>query len=152
MELNEIKLQSVTKQGSYFEAATLAWQVLKEHLTEIELDDDFPGVFIGIGHDNPHDGDVSYDKVRFSAGVAFAKTNLNIEETSIPKSHYAKFIYQGKLNNLGLAYHYIYGAFLKKSSIKINTSAVAFMVFDKFPDGLKEHILAIYVPIISAVI
>lgn len=138
VELNEIRLQSVTMQGSYFEAAPLAWQILKEHLSEIELDDDFPGVFIGMGHDNPHDGDVAYDKVRFSAGVSFAKTNLNIDETSIPKSYYAKFIFKGKLNNLGLAYHYIYGAFSKKSRIKINTSTVAFMVFDKFPDGLKE--------------
>jgi hypothetical protein len=36
------------------------------------LGDDFTGTFIAIGHDNPHDGEIAEDQVRFSAGVALA--------------------------------------------------------------------------------
>lgn len=147
VEIDEIKVQSVTKQGTYFEAAPLAWQSLKTYLTSAELDDDFTGTFIGIGHDNPHDGDVKEDQVRFSAGISLCSRELNIQHRVIAKGMYAKFNYTGKPNNLGLAYHYIYGPWSTQSQLTINAHIPAFMVFDGFPEGLKEQNIAIYVPL-----
>lgn len=147
VDVAEFTIQSVTHQGLYFEAAPQAWQSLKEHLSQTELDDDFAGSFIGIGHDNPHEGHVAENKVRFTAGVSFLKQDLALERTQIAKGHYAKFHYQGKLHNLGLAYHYIYGAWLETSGFKISFEKPAFLVFDQFPDGFKEQTLAIYVPL-----
>lgn len=143
--IKTFKLQAITKQGLYFEAAPCAWEALEKHLTDEELSDDFLGTFIGIGHDNPHDKGVREDNVRFSAGVTHAH-HLNINEITIEEGTYAKFDYTGKLNNLGLAYHYIYGAWNTKSNIKINNTKHAFIAFDAFPHEL-EHKLAIYVPL-----
>ena len=64
IEIAEFKIQAVTKQGLYFEAAPLAWKTLEWHLEEEVLGDDFTGTFVAIGHDNPHDGDIAEDQVR----------------------------------------------------------------------------------------
>jgi len=126
-----------------------AWQNLKGCLTKEELEDDYPGIFIGIGHDNPHHSEIAEDQVRFTAGVSLHNRNLDIGEAIISKGTYARFSFIGKASNLGLAYHYIYGAWNEKSEIKINQALPAFIIFDSFPDGLKEHNIAIYVPLIS---
>ncbi len=147
IEIDAFKIQAVTKQGLYFEAAPLAWQTLKEHLDETVLGDDFTGTFIAIGYDNPHDGEVAEDQVRFSAGVAHLESDLGCDEIIIARGAYAKFNYIGKLNNMGLAYHYIYGAWLNKSAIKIDDKNPAFMVIDKFPDNFQEQNVSIYMPL-----
>lgn len=148
VELDEIKFQSVTKQGTYFETAPAAWQELKKHLSATELNDDFTGTFIGIGHDNPHDSHVAEEKVRFSAGITLCSHDLKLKQMIISSGAYAKFDYIGKLNNLGLAYHYIYGAWNQKSQEIINPDIPAFMVFNDFPiNELKEQQAAIYVPL-----
>lgn len=147
--ITEFKIQAVTKQGLYFEAAPLAWKTLEEHLSEEALDDDFTGAFIAIGHDNPHDGEIAEDQVRFSAGVAYLSADLRIELITIAGGDYAKFNYTGKLHNMGLAYHYIYGAWLNKSSVKIDDTKPAFMMMDKFPNNFEESRVSIYVPIIK---
>ena len=147
LEINEIKLQSVTKQGLYFEAAPQAWQALEDKLGLTELDDDFAGAFIGMGHDNPHDDGVREDQVRFTAGVTFLDRDLHIDKTIISGGTYAKFCYTGKPNTLGLAYHYIYGKWQESSHIKIHKAVPAFIVFDKFPDGFAEQNMIIYVPL-----
>lgn len=144
--LDTFTIQGVTEQGTYFEAAPNAWESLKTHLSDEELNDDFLGVFVGIGHDNPHDGEVREDSVRFSAGVTGAR-HLNINEIIIQEGMYAQFDYVGQLNNLGLAYHYIYGAWNNKSQTKIDHSKVAFMVFDTFPQEFGEYGVVIYVPL-----
>ena len=149
IEIDEFKIQAVTKQGLYFEVAPLAWKTLKEHLDEAVLGDDFTGTFIAIGHDNPHDGEIAEDQVRFSAGVAYLSADLRIESITIAGGDYAKFNYTGKLNNMGLAYHYIYGAWINKSSVKIDDTKPAFMMMDKFPDTFEEQRVSIYVPIIN---
>lgn len=148
IEIDEFKIQAVTKQGLYFEAAPLAWKTLKEHVDETMLCDDFTGTFIAIAHDNPHDGEVAEDQVRFSAGIAHVSTDLKIEQITIAEGVYAKFNYTGKLNNMGLAYHYIYGTWLNKSAIKIDDKNPAFRVMDKFPDNFEEYRVSIYVPLI----
>ncbi len=148
IEIDEFTIQAVTKQGLYFEAAPLAWQALKEHLDEVVLGDDFTGTFIAIGHDNPHDGEVAENQVRFSAGIVHLERDLGCNEIIVAKGAYAKFNYTGKLNNMGLAYHYIYGAWLNKSAIKIDDKNPAFMVMDKFPDNFQEQNVSIYVPLV----
>lgn len=148
IEIDEFKIQAITKQGLYFEAAPLAWKILKEHLDEASLGDDFTGIFIAIGHDNPHDGEVTEDQVRFSAGIVHLERDLGCNEIIVAKGTYAKFNYTGKLNNMGLAYHYIYGAWLNKSTIKIDYKNPAFIVMDKFPDNFQEQNVSIYVPLL----
>lgn len=149
VEIDEFKIQAVTKQGLYFEAAPLAWKNLEEHLGGKALNDDFTGTFIAIGHDNPHDGEIAEDQVRFSAGITCLNTDLKLEEITVAGGRYAKFNYNGKLNNMGLAYHYIYGAWLNKSSVKIDDTKPAFMMMDKFPNNFEESRVSIYVPIIN---
>lgn len=149
VELADLHLQSITERGLYVEAAVKAWNVLKSKLSFNELSDDFSGIFIGIGHDNPHEGDVAEDQVRFTAGVALLERDLGIEHTTILGGQYARFRYTGKPVNLGLAYHYIYGKWLENSAAKINKSISAFIAFDGFPlDGLTEQRLLIHVPLL----
>lgn len=149
IEIDGFEIQGITKQGLYFEAAPLAWKILKEYLDETVFNDDFTGNFIAIGHDNPHDGKVEEDQVRFSAGVAHLMSDLNIAKIAVPGGAYAKFNYTGKLNNMGLAYHYIYGTWCNKSSKKIDDKNSAFMLMDRFPDDFSEYHVGIYVPLIS---
>lgn len=150
VELDELNIQVVTQQGLYFESAPRAWVLLKEKLLPEELEDDFSGVYVGISHDNPHHGSIPENQVRFSAGVTHIQRDLGIEHMIIPAGKYAKFHYIGKLANLGLAYHYIFGKWSEHSSYKIDLEKLAFRMSDEFPDGLKEQKLAIYVPLITA--
>ncbi|MCC8398519.1 MAG: AraC family transcriptional regulator [Rickettsia endosymbiont of Labidopullus appendiculatus] len=149
IEIEDFKIQAVTKQGLYFEVAPLAWKTLKEYLNEEVFGDDFTGTFVAIGHDNPHDGEIAEDQVRFSAGINCLSTDFMLEQITIAGGGYAKFNYTGKLNNMGLAYHYIYGAWLNKSTIKIDDTKPAFMMMDKFPDNFEEYRVSIYVPLIN---
>jgi AraC family transcriptional regulator len=148
VELMDLPIQAVAEKGLYFEAAPKAWNILNEKLTAAELSDDFSGTFISIGHDNPHDGKVKEDQVRFSAGVALLERDLGIERIILSKGHYVRFHYYGKPNNLGLAYHYIYGKWLEISAIQIDNAKPAFMEFDCFPVAAKEVNILIHVPLI----
>lgn len=147
LELDSFQFQGLTKKGTYFDAPPQAWMDLKSHLSRVEFDDDFSGTFIAIGHDNPHDGEIDHDKVRFSAGVALTKTDLHIEKLTISQGVYAKFRFVGKVNNLGLAYHYIYGPWLAKSDRKIRHDIPTFLMFDRFPDIFQDQTIALYVPL-----
>ena len=149
VELSDLPIQSVTEKGLYFEAAPKAWSILKDNLSAEELSDDFLGTFIGIGHDNPHEGEIKEDQVRFTAGVALVERDLGIERIILSMGRYARFHYFGKPNNLGLAYHYIYGKWSEASAIKIDNKKPAFMEFDSFPKSLKEQNILIHVPLIS---
>jgi AraC-like DNA-binding protein/DNA gyrase inhibitor GyrI len=149
VELRDLNLQAVTATGYYFEAAPKAWQELQEKLSVVELADDFSGVFVGIGHDNPHDGVTAENKCRFSACISHATRDLAIDKFIIEGGRYARFRYLGKPNNLGLAYHYIFGQWEDKSGMKINKEKPAFILFDKFPEASTEHNLMIHVPVTS---
>jgi AraC-like DNA-binding protein/DNA gyrase inhibitor GyrI len=125
VELTNLDIQSVTETGLYFECAPKAWGNLKQKLNADELSDDFSGLFIGIGHDNPHDGQVEANKVRFTAGVTLVDRNLGLNQMTLSAGLYARFRYFGKPANLGLAYHYIFGKWLQNSEFKINNSCYA---------------------------
>ena len=148
VELAELHIQCVTKQGLYFESAKNAWHSLKEKLTSDELADDFSGIFIGIGHDNPHEGQIPPDKARFSAGIALIEKDLGIEHYMIPGGNYVRFHYIGMPSNLGLAYHYIYGGWSESSQNKINKKIPAFIAYQHFPEVLKEESILIHVPLL----
>jgi len=147
VELNDISVQTMTETGYYFEAAPNAWQGLQKKLHVDELSDDFSGVFIGIGHDDPHEGKVSEDQCRFSACVSHIQRDIGAENLIISGGAYARFRFVGKPNNLGLAYHYIYGQWSAKSSVKFCKNKPAFILFDRFPQAFDEHHLMIHVPI-----
>lgn len=148
IELTDMPIQSITEKGLYFEAAPKAFNMLKSKLSINELDDDFSGLFIGIGHDNPHEEGVIEDQVYFTAGVALIDRDLGIESRLLSGGHYARFRYSGKPNNLGLAYHYIYGKWSESSTVKIDSNKPAFISFDGFPDALNDQNILIHVPLI----
>ncbi|MCW5589148.1 MAG: helix-turn-helix domain-containing protein [Legionellales bacterium] len=145
--LSDLSLQGVTERGIYFESAPRAWNNLKNKLLTEEINDDFSGMYVGIGHDNPHDGAVAPDEVRFTAGVTLLKRNLELDHMTIAKGYYARFYYQGKINNLGLAYHYIYGKWAESSAVNINSQQPAFTAFTDFPNALHEETILIHVPL-----
>lgn len=149
VELIGFSCQSVTKAGTYFEAAPQAFSILKQALQDDELGDNFPGFFIGIGHDNPHDEGVAVDKVRFSAGIVGATHHLALGKTYFPSGCYARFRYYGKLSNMGLAYHYIYGKWAKVSQSIIDNKRVTFQAFERLPSGIQEEKVWINVPLAS---
>lgn len=149
VELEKLEIQSVTEVGLYYESAPRAWNKIREQLTAGELSDEFSGVFIGIGHDNPHDGTIKEDQVRYTAGVALLERDIELDRFTIASGKYARFRYVGKPANLGLAYHYIYGKWEQDSSFKINKSIPAFCIFEMMSDGLKEQRIIINVPIVS---
>ncbi|WP_165475125.1 AraC family transcriptional regulator [Legionella yabuuchiae] len=146
MELNDINLQVCTEQGLYFESAPKAWEKLRSKLSDLK-NDDFSGVLVGIGHDDPHDGQVAEDKVRFSAGVSLVNIDLGIARLQLTGGLYARFHYRGKPNNLGLAYHYIYGKWASASSFEISKEKPAFVVHENLPDPISEQKLIIHVPL-----
>lgn len=147
VELADLTIQSVTEIGLYFESAPKAFRLLKDKLLESELSDDGLNLFIGIGHDNPHEGDIKEDQVRFTAGVAFIDRQLGLSQLTISGGRYARFLYSGKPNNLGLAYHYIYGKWSENSGNQIDKTKPAFTEFDTFPEPFKEHNILIHVPL-----
>ncbi len=149
VEIIDLKLQSATEIGLYFESAPKAWRTLKDKLNSKELSDDFSGVFIGIGHDNPHENGVKENEVRYTAGVALLDRDLKLDHMVIASNRYARFRYLGKPMNMGLAYHYIYGKWQENSSIQINKTIPAFIVFDNFPEAFKEQNALIHVPLVQ---
>lgn len=148
VELSSIKIQSVTETGLYFECAAKAWNILKEKLITSELSDDFSGLFIGFGHDNPHDGSVAEDKMRYTAGINLVERDLKVEHVTLGGGYYARFRYFGKANNLGLAYHYIFGKWSQNSTIKIDKLKPTFQIFDRLLDGLQDQQILINVPLL----
>lgn len=147
IELNEITLQVFTKQGLYFESAPAAWDELKSRLTEQELSDDFSGLYVGIGHDNPHDGEVSADQVRFSAGVSHLSRTIAADSLTLSAGKYARFEYHGKPHKMGLAYHFIWGQWSSESEKCIDSERLAFTISSQFPDGMHAQERAIFVPL-----
>ena len=150
IEMTLMNLYCITEVGLYFEAAPRAWEKLKRQLTAEELSDDFMGVFIGIGHDNPHEGVVKEDQVRFSACISHVDRQLDADTIVVSGGRYARFRYVGKPTNLGLAYHYIFGKWQESTSWSIDTVRPAFILFDAFPDAFSEKVLMIHVPLIEA--
>lgn len=146
LQTQTLTFQVVTKQGSYFDSAPAAWQSLREVIEPHRALDDLSSIFVGISHDNPHDGDVAPDQVRFSAGI-WGGHDFGLARLTLEAGRYAKFQTSCKIYNLGLAFHYIYGAWQQKSGESIAKDKVPFTVFDAFPDVAKTDHMQIYVPL-----
>ena len=148
--LENIQIQGTTAQGTYWEASPTAWIQLAKtvHKKEnVELDDEIR-TYIGISHDNPHDDNVDHDKVRFTAGIFNASEEYEeLQTTTIPGGKYAQFHYRGKLANLGMPFHYIYGAWNKQKNNLIDLAKPTFIIFDRFPHKFDDHQLIITVPL-----
>jgi AraC family transcriptional regulator len=149
IEINNLNIQAITETGLYFESAPRAWEKLKKILSNHDVNDDFSGIFIGIGHDNPHEGTIKEDQVRYTAGIIFLDKDLSLSKINVPDGSYARFRYKGKPTNFGMAYHYIYGKWQENSNIKINKNIPAFVTFDNFPEGFRECNALIHVPLIT---
>ncbi len=148
VELDNIVVQAATAQGTYFQAAPEAWDQLEKQIDKAEIDDDSTATFIGIGHDNPHEQKIAHDQVRFSACIAHTEKKYpHLQTTTIVGGLYAQFHYHGKLINLGLAYHYIFGAWNNTNNNSIDHARPAFIIFDQFPSNFKKQNLIISVPI-----
>ena len=99
-------------------------------------------------HDNPHEGVVAVDEVRFSAGVCYDNVNLEIDTLTLKGGHYARFHYKGKVNNLGMAYHFIFGQWAESKHHLIDKAQPAFLVFNKIPGKrMDEFDVLIHVPL-----
>ena len=85
---------------------------------------------------------------RFSAAVSHITRDIDAERMNIKGGDYARFSYFGKPNNLGLAYHYIFGKWQQAASKKIAKDKPAFTMFEHIPDAMQEEYIMIYVPLV----
>lgn len=146
VELENTEIQSVSELGLYYESAPKAWEKLINKLNQNELNDDFGGSFIGICHDDPNE--VSTNKLRYTAGVAFFDRDLGLSHMWIASGRYARFRFFGKSANIDLAFHYIHGTWAKTKLFEINKEKVIFCVYDGIADSFKERNIIINVPLV----
>lgn len=147
IEMQDHLIQVVTQQGNYFEASIRAWELLKSQLDQHNICEDAPALLIGVGHDNPHEKGVSADQVRFSAGISHINQIVTSKTLTLEGGPYARFRYKGTPNNLGLAYHYIFGQWQMDSHYMIDESKPPFILFETIPDGMQEQKMMIHVPV-----
>jgi AraC-like DNA-binding protein len=139
LELPELTVQAVTERGRYFECAPRAWESLRSRLGGRTV----PAVFVGIGHDDPHRGTA----VRYSAGICSGAQLPGLRPIVIPAGERVGFPFCGKLPNLGLAYHTIYGSWAKREGVRLDPRQPAIVWFDAFPRIDGEVTAKILVPV-----
>jgi AraC family transcriptional regulator len=137
-------IQSVTCTGYYFECAPRAWRELTEKLTAAGNED--YGLFVGAALDDPHRGDGSEHQVRFSAGVHGAGPIAGTEPHRFEGGTYARFRFDGKIANIGLAYHYIYGAWASEAHRKLRDEPAVTML-DSPPTPFETTRVLIALPL-----
>jgi AraC family transcriptional regulator len=144
VELVPLTIRSVTAQGYYHDCAARAWAELAKVASGEDAD---TRVWIGMALDDPHPGIIPEDQVHFTAGVEGVAADLGLEKRVLPGGLHARFRYEGKTANLGLAYHYIYGPWRDSAGVGF-AAKPALMMFDEIPadDGVPSRTL-IYVPV-----
>jgi AraC-like DNA-binding protein/DNA gyrase inhibitor GyrI len=146
VELEPIAMQAVTAQGYYFECAPRAWAMLAERLRTVPAESLQACLYIGQALDDPHHGDSREDQVRFVGGVQGLTADLGLARQRIDGGRFARFRYHGKSANLGLAYHYIYGAWRERAAVGLR-SQPAFVIFDELPTRDGDASIMICVPV-----
>ena len=68
------------------------------------------------------------------AGVEGVTADLGLTPLEIPAARYARFRFTGKPSNMGLAFHYIYGAWAEIAAQR-PAADPALIIFDQVPDG-----------------
>ncbi len=146
VELAPLTIQCVTAQGYYHDCAARAWAELGKASNGEPAD---TRVWIGMAVDDPHPGIIPEDQVRFVAGVEGVANDLGLEKRILPGGLHARFRYEGKTANLGLAYHYIYGPWRDGADVRL-LATPALLMFDHIPtdDGTGNGTL-IYVPVMA---
>jgi len=147
VELKAMQLQCVTAQGHYFECASRAWTALQSRMDAVGIEAERNHVWVGLALDDPHEGDVSAECVRFVAAVEGVNANLGIEHRTTPGGLHARFRFAGKLANLGLAYHYIYGAWRSSTSFRLGDTPALMLFADCPVSGPDAESVMICVPV-----
>ena len=152
VEMDAVSLRGVIAQGPYFACAAQAWRDLAQRMPE----DDGTAMFAGMALDDPHHDEVAEDQVRFFAGVASPQwwhpgaAGQGWQVREVPAGPHARFRFQGKLRDLGLAYHHIHGRWREQlmPSRWAMAPRDALMLFDGLPAaGGQEHTVMICVPL-----
>jgi AraC family transcriptional regulator len=150
VELAPLQLQAAVTRGLYFVCASQAWQQLTAALARVSPGVREQALFVGQALDDPHAPDgPAEDAVRFSAGVVGIDADLGLERSSTRPGMYARFRYTGKLSNIGLAYHHIYGAYRERARDNgyALASAPALCMLDGLPSAADDMRVLIAVPI-----
>lgn len=147
IELNAFSIQSITEEGHYFDCAPRAWDKMKSILSgSLLLDEDSTVIFVGIGQDDPHEGEMRERKVRYTAGMHGAPPIPGLQRIDVKGGSYARFKFDGKIANIGLAYHYVFGPWREKSEVKLDTENPAIVLFETFPKPTGDIRLKLLVP------
>lgn len=150
VELAPLQLQAAVTRGLYFVCAPQAWQQLTAAMASLPEDVREHAIFVGQGLDDPHAPDgAAVDAVRFAAGVVGVDVDLGLERMTTRAGMYARFRYTGKLANIGLAYHHIYGAYrerARESGYQLGAEP-ALCMFDSPPDDAGDTRVLMAVPI-----
>lgn len=150
VELAPLQLQAAVTRGLYFVCSGQAWQKLTAAMASLPEAAREQAIFIGQALDDPHAPDgPAVDAVRFAAGVVGVDGDLGLERMTTRSGMYARFRYTGKLANIGLAYHYIYGAYRERardSGYELGHQP-ALCMFDSLPDAASDTRVLIAVPL-----
>lgn len=150
IELQELQLQAAVSRGPYFTAPARAWSRLREAIEHVPAEQREQALFVGQALDDPHAAEgPAEDAVRFMAGVVGIAVDLGLERRTTRPGTYARFRYVGKLSNIGLAYHHIYGTYRERCREDGYELArdPASCLFDALPTGTGEVTVSIAVPI-----
>lgn len=145
VELRALELQSVTEAGSYFSGPTRAWATLEEAVCSARLDPADVPLWVGQALDDPHHENVAPEQVRFCAGIE-CQSDLGLPRILLPEASYARFVFTGKPDSLGLAYHYIYGVWRERTNWALAPKA-ALILFNSPPASSSIGEVSICVPL-----
>jgi DNA gyrase inhibitor GyrI len=99
---------------------------------------------VGRALDDPHaPAGPDAHAVRFVAGVFGLEDDLGLAREATPPGTYARFRYTGLLANIGLAYHYIYGAWRQQAAhAGFSVSAEpALIMSEEMPSSSAQRVL-----------
>jgi AraC family transcriptional regulator len=151
VELAALPMQVATASGSYFTCAPRAWASLRDALAALSPERIEQALFVGRALDDPHAPDgPDAAAVRFAAGVVGLAEDVALAHEQTRAGVYARFRYAGLLANIGLAYHYIYGAWREqaaRSGFHL-CSEPALIMFDELPRSAAQRLL-IAVPLVE---
>jgi len=149
VEMDAFSVRGVVSQGSYFTSAARGWRDLAAKLGHVNDPASPVPLFVAMAMDDPHEGMVKDDEVRFFAGIASvdpAPAGSQWHKAEIPAGRYARFRFNGKLFNIGLAYHHIYGQWSQTCHWKLSARS-ALMFFDSLPSVDHAGQVLICVPL-----
>jgi AraC family transcriptional regulator len=149
--VQDLHVSGVTEAGHYFDCAPRAWNALQSKLNDImKITDDDSLIFVGIPHDNPHASASTprESQVRFTAAVVglTSQQSNSLTAHSIESGQYAAFRFRGRINHIGLALHYVYGAWATRKQQAIGSGS-PILLSERIPVSGLELDVRILVPL-----